>query len=148
MGKYHPKHYNGLSFDELKQFLDAKVEQYNTTRFIETDPIQIPHLFSKKEDIEIIGFLTATIAWGNRKSIITNANRMVDMLDHSPFEFVMQHQDSDLEKLQSFVHRTFNGYDFIQFIISLKHIYNNHNGLESVFANYDETDSLQNAIPR
>ena len=98
---------------ELKDFLDSKVKLYNNPKFIESDPIQIPHLFSKKEDIEIIGFLTATIAWGNRKSIITNANRMVDMLDHSPFEFVMQHQESDLEKLQSFVHRTFNGYDFI-----------------------------------
>lgn len=131
---------------ELKDFLDSKVELYNNPKFIESDPIQIPHLFSKKEDIEIIGFLTATIAWGNRKSIITNANRMVDMLDHSPFEFVMQHQESDLEKLQSFVHRTFNGFDFVQFITSLKHIYTNHNGLESVFANYAETDSLQNAI--
>ena len=131
---------------ELKDFLDNKVALYNNPKFIESDPIQIPHLFSKKEDIEIIGFLTATIAWGNRKSIINNANRMVEMLDHSPFEFVMQHQNSDLDKLHSFVHRTFNGYDFIQFIKSLKHIYTNHNGLEFVFVNYAETDSLQNAI--
>lgn len=131
---------------ELKDFLDSKVELYNNASFIESDPIQIPHLFSKKEDIEIIGFLTATIAWGNRKSIISNAKRMVNMLDHSPFEFVMQHQESDLEKLQSFVHRTFNGNDFIQFITSLKHIYNTHNGLEAVFAKHAEKDSLQNAI--
>ena len=131
---------------ELKNFLDSKVKLYNNPKFIESDPIQIPHLFSKKEDVEIIGFLTATIAWGNRKSIITNANRMVDMLDHSPFEFVMQHQESDLEKLQSFVHRTFNGYDFIQFIKSLKHIYNHHSGLEYVFASHAESDSLQSAI--
>ena len=131
---------------ELKDFLDSKVKLYNNPKFIESDPIQIPHLFSKKEDIEIIGFLTATIAWGNRKSIITNSNHVVDMLDHSPFEFVMQHQESDLEKLQSFVHRTFNGYDFIQFIISLKHIYNTHDGLEALFAKHAEQDSLQNAI--
>ena len=131
---------------ELKDFLDSKVNLYNNPKFIESDPIQIPHLFSKKEDIEIIGFLTATIAWGNRKSIITNAKRMVDMLDHSPFEFVMQHQESDLEKLLPFVHRTFNGYDFIQFITSLKHIYNIHNGLEALFAKHVEQDSLQHAI--
>ncbi|ARV08589.1 TIGR02757 family protein [Winogradskyella sp. PC-19] len=131
---------------ELKDFLDSKVELYNNPKFIDSDPIQIPHLFSKKEDIEIIGFLTATIAWGNRKSIINNAKRMVDMLDNSPYEFVMQHQESDLEKLQSFVHRTFNGYDFIQFITSLRHIYNTHNGLEDVIAKHAEQDSLQNAI--
>ena len=135
-----------LKKTELKDFLDTKVELYNNPKFIESDPIQIPHSFSKKEDIEIISFLTATIAWGNRKSIITNAKRMVNLLDHSPFEFVMQHQDSDLEKLQHFVHRTFNGYDFIQFITSLKHIYTNHDGIEPVFAKYAEADSLQNSI--
>ncbi|RNC87308.1 MAG: TIGR02757 family protein [Winogradskyella sp.] len=131
---------------ELKDFLDSKVELYNNPNFIDSDPIQIPHLFSKKEDIEIIGFLTATIAWGNRKSIITNAKRIVDYLDNSPYEFIMQHQDTDLEKLLPFVHRTFNGNDFIQFITSLKHIYNSHDGLESIFSNYAEKDSLQYAI--
>lgn len=131
---------------ELKDFLDTKVELYNHPKFIESDPIQVPHLFSKKEDIEIIGFLVATISWGNRKSIITNAKRMVELLDHEPFEFVMQHQDSDLETLESFVHRTYNGHDFMQFIKSLKHIYTNHNGLEGVFAKHAENNSLQNSI--
>ncbi|GGI57420.1 TIGR02757 family protein [Winogradskyella haliclonae] len=135
-----------LKREELKDFLDNKVELYNNPKFIDSDPIQIPHQFSKKEDIEIIGFLTATIAWGNRKSIITNAKRMANLLDHSPFEFVMQHQESDLEKLQAFVHRTFNGYDFIQFITSLNHIYTHHNGLEAIFAKYAEANSLQNSI--
>lgn len=135
-----------LKKSELKKFLDEKVLLYNNPKFIDSDPIQIPHLFSKKEDIEIIGFLTATIAWGNRKSIITNANRMVDFLDHSPHAFIMQHNDSDLQKLLPFVHRTFNGYDFIQFIKSLKHIYNNHNGLEAVFAKSADDFSLQNSI--
>jgi uncharacterized protein (TIGR02757 family) len=131
---------------ELKDFLDTKVELYNHPKFIESDPIQVPHLFSKKEDIEIIGFLVATISWGNRKSIITNAKRMVELLDHEPFEFVMQHQDSDLETLESFVHRTYNGHDFMQFIKSLKHIYTNNNGLEGVFAKHAENNSLQNSI--
>lgn len=135
-----------LTSSELKDFLDVKVQLYNNPEFIESDPIQIPHQFSKKEDIEIAGFLTATIAWGNRKSIINNANKMMELLDHSPFEFIMQHQVSDLEKLSPFVHRTFNGHDFIQFIKSLKHLYQNHKGLEAIFSKYAEHDSLQYSI--
>ncbi|AJR04008.1 TIGR02757 family protein [Siansivirga zeaxanthinifaciens] len=131
---------------ELKEFLDAKVIQYNNPKFIESDPIQIPHLFNLKEDIEIAGFLTATISWGNRKSIITNATKLMQLLDHAPIDFVMNHSETDLEKLQSFVHRTFNGDDAIQFIKSLQHIYKNHGGLEQVFANYAEPKSLQQSI--
>lgn len=131
---------------ELKEFLDTKVALYNHPKFIESDPIQVPHQFSKKEDIEIAGFLTATIAWGNRKSIITNANKMMDLLDHSPFEFVMQHQDTDLDRFDGFVHRTFNSEDLKQFVKSLQHIYINHNGLDSVFAKHAETESLQLSI--
>ncbi|WP_422104590.1 TIGR02757 family protein [Winogradskyella sp.] len=135
-----------LKTTELKSFLNEKVALYNHPKFIESDPIQVPHRFSKKEDIEIAGFLTATIAWGNRKSIINNANRMMELLDHSPFEFVTQHQKSDLERLQSFVHRTFNGQDFVQFIKSLQHIYKVHGGLEILFAKHVETTSLQQSI--
>ncbi|WP_051155426.1 TIGR02757 family protein [Winogradskyella psychrotolerans] len=119
---------------------------YNHPKFIESDPIQIPHKFSKKEDIEIAAFLSATIAWGNRKSIIKNANKMVELLDHSPFEFITQHEDTDLERLEPFVHRTFNGNDFMQFVKSLKYIYEKHNGLEAVFSMHAEKDSLQNSI--
>lgn len=135
-----------LSTSELKDFLDEKVMLYNHPKFIESDPIQIPHKFSKKEDIEIAGFLSATIAWGNRKSIIKNANMMMELLDHSPFEFITQHQDTDLERLEPFVHRTFNGYDFMQFAKSLKYIYEKHNGLEAVFSAHADKDSLQNSI--
>ncbi len=131
---------------DLKAFLDGKVNLYNNPKFIESDPIQIPHGFTKKEDIEISGFLTATIAWGNRKSIITNAKRIVDFLDNSPYDFIINHQESDLEALLPFVHRTFNGADFIQFVSSLKHIYKSHKGLEAIFAKHAEKDSLQLAI--
>ena len=133
---------------ELKDFLDAKVIQYNNPKFIESDPIQIPHEFNKKEDIEIAGFLTATISWGNRKSIINNANRLMELLDNSPYDFVMNHQETDLEKLQPFVHRTFNGKDCIQFIKSLQNIYSNHNGLEAVFAKHAKQISLQDSISK
>ncbi|NNF85950.1 MAG: TIGR02757 family protein [Winogradskyella sp.] len=135
-----------LKTSELKEFLDTKVELYNNPKFIESDPIQIPHKFTKKEDIEIMAFLTATIAWGNRKSIITNANRMAELLDYAPFEFVMQHQDTDLKRLNGFVHRTFNDEDFKQFIKSLHHIHKTHNGLEAVFAKHANKLSLQLSI--
>lgn len=137
-----------LSPSELKEFLDAKVEIYNNPDFIESDPIQIPHQFSKKEDVEVAGFLTSTIAWGNRKSIINNAKKLMGLLDNAPHDFVMNHQETDLEKLLPFVHRTFNGSDCIQFIASLKHIYTHHKGLEQVFAQHAETDSLQPAISK
>ncbi|MEZ4779452.1 MAG: TIGR02757 family protein [Flavobacteriaceae bacterium] len=131
---------------ELKEFLDEKAALYNQPRFIETDPIQVPHQFSKKEDIEIAGFLTASIAWGNRKSIITNAKKMMQLLENAPHDFVLHHTENDLESLQNFVHRTFNGEDFTYFIKALKHIYIAHSGLEAVFSKHAEKDCLQKSI--
>jgi uncharacterized protein (TIGR02757 family) len=135
-----------MNQSELKSFLDEKVLQYNTLDFIESDPVQIPHLFSLKEDIEIAGFLSATIAWGNRKMIIKNSHKMMDLMGNSPHDFVMSHSEDDLERLESFVHRTFNGQDFASFIRCLQHIYNNHGGLEAVFAKYQEPNSIQKSI--
>ena len=131
---------------ELKEFLDGKVELYNNPNFIESDPIQIPHQFSLKEDIEIAGFLAATIAWGNRKMIINNSKKMMDLMGNSPYDFVMSHSENDLEKLENFVHRTFNGGDFSTFIKGLQHIYTNHNGLEAVFSKNIEENSMQKSI--
>lgn len=131
---------------ELKSFLDEKVLQYNTLDFIENDPVQIPHLFSQKEDIEIAGFLSATIAWGNRKMIIKNSHKMMDLMGNAPYDFVMSHSENDLERLETFVHRTFNGLDFASFIRSLKNIYENHNGLESVYSKNQELKTMQNSI--
>ena len=135
-----------MTNSELKDFLDEKVIQYNTLDFIESDPVQIPHLFSQKEDIEIAGFLSATIAWGNRKMIIKNSHRMMDLMGNAPYDFVMSHTENDLERLESFVHRTFNGQDFASFIRSLKNIYQNHNGLESVYAKNQELETMQKSI--
>lgn len=131
---------------ELKEFLDTKVVQYNNPKFLKSDPIQIPHFFTQKEDIEISAFLTATIAWGNRKSIINNATKLMALLDNSPFDFVMNHKESDIESLAGFVHRTFKDEDLIYFIKSLKNIYLNHQGLEQVFLIKNEENSLQVAI--
>lgn len=146
------KKHSKMTKSELKSFLDEKVLQYNTLDFIESDPVQIPHLFSQKEDIEIAGFLSATIAWGNRKMIIKNAHKMMDLMGNSPYDFVMSHTEDDLERLESFVHRTFNGQDFASFIKGLQHIYKNHSGLETVFSkningNFNgKTINLQNSI--
>lgn len=141
-----PKKSMKMTNSELKSFLDDKVELYNNPKFIESDPIQIPHQFSLKEDIEIAGFLSATIAWGNRKMIINNAKKMMDFMGNSPYDFVINHQEYQLEKLENFVHRTFNGGDMITFVKGLQNIYTNHNGLEAVFANNIEKDSMQKSI--
>jgi len=132
--------------NELKDFLDSKVHQYNTIDFIEPDPISVPHRYNLKEDIEIAGFLASTIAWGNRKMITKNGHRMMDLLGNSPFDFVMNHNEYQLEKLDGFVHRTFNSEDFKYFIKALKHLYSNHQGLESIFLKHQTEDSLQPAI--
>ncbi|WP_224490381.1 TIGR02757 family protein [Robertkochia flava] len=135
-----------LTHNELKAFLDEKATQYNNPEFIDTDPVQIVHRYRQKEDMEIAGFLTATIAWGNRKSIINNANRMMELLGNSPFDFVMSHRETDLERLSPFVHRTYNGDDFKHFIKGLRHIYNEYGGIESVFSEYRNAPRLQEAI--
>ncbi len=135
-----------LNKTELKEFLDEKVIQYNNPTFIESDPIQIPHLYSLKEDIEIAGFLTATIAWGNRKMIIRNAYRMMELMGNAPFDFIQNHTEDDLHVMEHFVHRTFNLDDFKFFITSLKNIYTHHGGLESIFSNNCTENSSQNAI--
>jgi len=135
-----------MNKSELKSFLDEKVESYNNPNFIESDPIQIPHSFSLKEDIEIAGFLSATIAWGNRKMIINNSKKMMDLMGDSPYDFIMNHQEYHLEKLENFVHRTFNSKDLITFIKGLQHLYNNHGGLETVFSENIEANSMQKSI--
>ena len=135
-----------MTNSELKTFLDKKVIQYNTLDFIESDPVQIPHLFSQKEDIEIAGFLASSIAWGNRKMIIKNSHKMMDLIGNSPYDFVMSHNDYQLEKLEGFVHRTFNSDDFKHFIKALKHIYINKGGLENIFIQNQTETSLQPAI--
>ena len=135
-----------MNKSELKEFLDEKVIQYNTFDFIESDPIQIPHLYSLKEDIEIAGFLSATIAWGNRKMIIDNAKKLMDLMGNSPYDFVMSHSEEHLESLDSFVHRTFNSIDAKTFMKALQNIYKNHNGLEAVFSKNQEENSMQKSI--
>jgi len=122
-----------LSKPELFEFLEFKYDQYNKSSFIETDPISIPHQFSRKEDIEIAGFLTATISWGTRTSILKDANKLMQMMDCSPYNFILHASRNEQKSLNSFYHRTFNGSDCIFFLKSLKNIYKNQEGLEPLF---------------
>ncbi len=118
---------------DIKAFLDESYLKYNRTNFIENDPVSIPHLFTKKEDIEIAGFFAATLAWGNRRSIINNALKLMTWMDHSPHGFIMGYSKKELKPFESFVHRTFNGKDCIFFIKALRNIYEKHGGLEKAF---------------
>jgi uncharacterized protein (TIGR02757 family) len=118
---------------QIKQLLDNRILKYNRFDFIDTDPVQIPHLFTRKEDIEIAGFLTATISWGQRKSIINNANRLMELMDKSPYQFLIEADNADWKRVERFIHRTFNGNDCLFFLTSLKNIYLHHTGLENVF---------------
>jgi uncharacterized protein (TIGR02757 family) len=127
---------------EIKALLDSRLIQYNRLDFIDSDPIQIPHRFSSKEDIEIAGFLTATISWGQRVSIIKNAKRLMDLMDNSPYDFVSNASTDELSIVNSFVHRTLNGKDCLYFLQSLKNIYQKHGGIEHVFTegyNFEKT---------
>jgi len=135
-----------LTKSELKEFLDEKAELYNRPAFIELDPISIPHRYTGKGDIEIAGFLAATIAWGNRKMILRSSVRMMEILEDSPYEFIVNSSDCELDQAVRFVHRTFNLVDLAFFLQALRHIYRNKGGLEKIFETHKTSDSLQPAI--
>jgi uncharacterized protein (TIGR02757 family) len=131
---------------QLKQLLDQRAELYNRPSFIGVDPISIPHRFSKKEDIEVAGFLAAAIAWGNRVAILRSADRMLSYMGNSPYDFVINHRDRDLKGIEGCIHRTYFAEDFIYFIEALKYIYLEKGGMEEVFAAHQSEDSMQPAI--
>lgn len=122
-----------INRDKLKAFLDAKADQYNTLDFITLDPISIPHRFSKKQDIEIAGFLAATLAWGQRVTIINKCKELLQLMDGSPHDFLLHHTLSDLKAFEHFKHRTFNSTDTLYFIESLSTYYKTYHSLENAF---------------
>ncbi len=130
----------------LKPFLDEQAEYFENRTFIDLDPISIPHRFSEKKDIEIAGFLTATIAWGNRKSIITNANSLIERMDDAPFQFIKDHSVKDLKRFDGFVHRTFNEQDVKCFLTALKHIYDQFDDMEAAFSHHFDGADIRTAI--
>lgn len=122
-----------LTEEAVKELLDSKVEQYNQPGFIENDPVCIPHQFSKKQDMEIAGLFAATLAWGQRKTIIANCRRLLDWMDNDPHNFVLHHRETDLKPFLDFRHRTFHATDALYFIEFLKKAYSGHQSLEEAF---------------
>jgi uncharacterized protein (TIGR02757 family) len=122
-----------MNSTQLRDFLETKYLQYNQPDFITTDPVSIPHQFKKKEDIEISAFLAATIAWGQRVTILKNAKLLLTMMDNSPHDFILNFKEEDAKPFEKFYHRTFNGHDARFFLTSLQNIYRHHGGLENVF---------------
>ncbi len=134
-----------MTFDELKSFLDQKVEQFNTSDFLPEDPLGIVHQFSKKQDIEIMGLFMATIAWGNRKSIITSGKRLVEIFDNAPLDFVLNHEPKDFQKFH-FVHRTFQKSDLQFFSEGLQTWYLSHESLEDAFLEHEMHPGVKGRI--
>lgn len=133
---------------ELKDFLDEKVVLYNQPHFIVTDPISIPHRFTKKQDIEIAGFFAAVFAWGARATIINKCNELLQLMDGTPYDFIVQHTDGDLKKFLHFKHRTFNTTDLLYFISFLHYYYSQHISLESAFSIWltDKDETIEPAL--
>ena len=122
-----------MKIQNIKNELDGVLETINPRDFIENDPISIPKRFSKKQDIEISAFFAAILAWGQRKTIINNTNKLMNWMGEEPHRFIMEHSDKDLKVFESFVHRTFNSTDCLYFIEVLKQFYLRGNSLENYF---------------
>lgn len=138
-----------MNFDELKIFLDEKADFYNVPDFIENDPISIPHRFSQKQDIEIAGFLAATISWGNRKSILKSAEKMLNFMDNAPYDFVLNFKPKDLQPIENqSIHRTFNGEDFAEFLKNLQRLYRENSSLENLFILKENEANFYHSLER
>lgn len=133
---------------DLKVFLDEMSDFYNGPDFIEKDPISIPHQFSKLQDIEIIGFWVAMLAWGQRVTIINNANRLIELMDGSPHEFILQHEEKDRARFADFKHRTFQYTDTLYFLEFLQWYYRGHHSLEDAFSRHltENSDTVEPAL--
>lgn len=121
-------------FADLKSFLDEKADQFNRPAFIENDPVSIPHKFAKKQDVEIAGFFAAVLAWGQRVTIIRKCTELMLWMENDPHQFILHHRPKDLDRFESFRHRTFNGTDALYFIAALRSIYRKFDSMENAFA--------------
>jgi uncharacterized protein (TIGR02757 family) len=125
--------------NELKYFLDRKVDLYNQPSFIKDDPISIPHLFTKKQDIEIAGFFASIFSWGNRTTIINKSKELMQLMDNRPHDFCLNHSAKELKRLTSFKHRTFNTTDLLYCVEFFKHHFSKNKSLETAFTQHGKT---------
>ena len=133
---------------DVKDLLEEAYARFATPDFIQDDPIQVPRSFADPRDAEVIGFLTATIAWGQRRTIITNAFRLARMLDDQPASFIRDASEAELDHLDRFVHRTFQGVDLRYFVKALRHLVKEHEGLEGAFLERGRFGDAGEAISR
>ncbi len=129
-------------YDAVFHLLESKYKEYNTPAFISDDPIGVVHQFHLQQDIEIAAFFAATIAWGNRKSIVTSATRLMDLMDNTPYDFILNHHEKDLKRFVDYKHRTFNATDVLYFIEFFKQHYTKHKTLEAAFIQPESQNSL------
>lgn len=132
--------------ENLKAFLDSKVTQYNQPDSIKNDPVSIPHLFTRKQDIEIMGFWAATLAWGQRITIINKCKELIGLMDGAPYDFITNHQEPDLKRLLHFKHRTFNDTDTLYFISFFRHHYANYESLEDAFIPQSRENNVEDCL--
>ena len=141
------RYYNDMSHEEMYELLESLHDKFNNESFIEADPISVPHSFTRVEDREIAGFLAATIAWGNRRAIVQSAHRMMRYMDNAPYDFVVNASDDEIATLGSYVHRTFNGGDFQDFVRALRHIIYQWGSIGGYFeSHYEECGDLRKVL--
>ena len=139
--------YSDLSREELRDLLEHLHDQYNRPEFIENDPISVPHSFTSRENREVAGLLASTIAWGNRKAIVKSAHRMMQYMDNAPADFVRNASEGELARLGSYVHRTFNGEDFKDFVRGVRGMFERFGGIgEFVESRYEATGSMAQVL--
>lgn len=133
---------------DLKIFLNKKVDEYDQPSFISADPVSVPHLFNKKQDIEIAGFFAAIFSWGNRTTIINKSKELMQLMHNEPYEFCLHHTDNDLKKLLAFKHRTFNPTDLLYFVSFFKMHYSTNESLETAFTKWmnKKDENVENAL--
>lgn len=137
-----------INQQELKSYLDSCVKKFNRKDFIENDPISIPHQFSRKQDIEIMGFWVSMLAWGQRKTIINKANELIQLMDGAPYDFILNHEEKDRASFLSFKHRTFQAIDTLYFLEFFQDFYKKNDSLESAFSNHltPKSENVETAL--
>lgn len=144
--------YYNYSHEQMFDLLETLHDKYNREEFIEADPISIPHSFTDNRDREIAGFFAATIAWGNRKAIVRSARRMMECMDFAPYDFIVNATDADIEPLRSYVYRTFNGDDFVDFVHAVQSIVRRYGTIgelfESSFEHYGDMAAVLSEVRR